>query len=87
MLNSSILFISGALLIYTLYYYHMHYPLMKHDNFNEPTSCYPDEDNVSTGFYMTAFASFLYFTSAVLNVVNMTNLVQNNNAANVAPTV
>lgn len=74
-IQSSLIF-AGCILAYTLYYYYTHYPLLKSEWFIDPTSHYPDEDNISAGFYMTTFACVLYFTSAVLNVINIVKLIK-----------
>jgi len=39
--------------------------------FYDPASFYPDEDNVSTGYYMASTACALLFISAIMNIVNV----------------
>ncbi|CAG2203064.1 unnamed protein product [Mytilus edulis] len=50
---------AGSILGYTLNYYKSKYKLMLAPVFYDPTSFYPDEDNLSTGFFMAATACVL----------------------------
>jgi hypothetical protein len=69
------LIISGALLGYSLNYYKSKYPSLLSPAFHDKTSNYPDEDNVSTGFFMASAACALLFISAIVNIVNVVLLI------------
>ena len=70
------LIISGALLGYSLNYYKSKYPSLLSPAFHDKTSNYPDEDNVSTGFFMASAACALLFISAIVNIVNVVLLIK-----------
>lgn len=60
---------AGCIMAYTLYYYKSNYPSLLAPSFYD--AHYPDEDNLSTGFYMAACACVLLFISAITNCMNV----------------
>ncbi|CAC5395245.1 unnamed protein product [Mytilus coruscus] len=68
---------AGSILGYTLNYYKNKYKLMLAPVFYDPKSFYPDEDNLSTGFYMAATACVLFFISTIVNIVNVVVHIKN----------
>ena len=76
MINQNLSFISGIILGYALNYYKSKYRQMLAPVFYDPTSYYPDEDNVSTGYYMASTACALLFVSAIMNILNVVIFVK-----------
>lgn len=47
--------------------------------FDALNSGYPDKDNISTGFYLSAIACSFYFFSAIVNMANVVILIKAGN--------
>ncbi|CAG2246419.1 unnamed protein product [Mytilus edulis] len=74
---SSVLSISaGSLLVYTLKHFQNNYQSILTDIFDSVNSGYPKKDNLSTGFYIAAFATTFFFISAVANIANVIILLK-----------
>lgn len=63
--------IAGSLLVYTLRHFMNHYQSILTVLFDAQNSGYPKKHNLSTGFYIAAFATTFFFISAVVNIVNV----------------
>ncbi|CAC5374942.1 unnamed protein product [Mytilus coruscus] len=79
--SSAISFCAGGLLVSCLIYYKKHYQSILSVLFKDPASQYPDKENISVGFYLTAFASVLFFASSIINIVNVVILIKSSKAS------
>ncbi|CAG2211102.1 unnamed protein product [Mytilus edulis] len=69
--SSVLSFCAGGLLVSSLIIYQNKYQSILTSLFDDPANQYPDKENISVGFYLTAFASAMFFASSVLNIANV----------------
>lgn len=63
--------VAGGLLVSSLIFYQNKYKSILSVLFDDPANLYPEKENISIGFYLTAFASAMFFASSFFNIVNI----------------
>ncbi|CAG2246429.1 unnamed protein product [Mytilus edulis] len=79
--SSVISLCAGGLLVSCLVYYEGHYKSILSVLFDNPANQYPDKENISVGYYLTAFASAMFFASSIINIVNVVILIKSSKAS------
>ncbi|VDI45570.1 Hypothetical predicted protein [Mytilus galloprovincialis] len=70
-ISSLLATISGFCLAYAMNKYSTHYRSMLDPTFYEPKAFYPDEDNLSSGFFMALMACSFFFISSMVDIINI----------------
>ncbi|VDI77258.1 Hypothetical predicted protein [Mytilus galloprovincialis] len=74
--SSVLSFCAGGLLVSCLIFYQSKYQSILSVLFNDPANQYPSKDDISVGFYLTAFSSAMFFASSVFNIANVFILIK-----------
>lgn len=72
-------FVAGGLLVSSLIFYRNKYKSILSDLFDNSATIYdtftdnryPEKENISIGFHLTAFASAIFFVSSFFNIANV----------------